>query len=135
LNSSHPAKPPTIGLITNPHSRRNRAHLASVEAIVANHPHIHHQVTQDGGDIPRALQDFAQQGVDVLAINGGDGTTSRVFTELFSDNPFTGYPSVILLPGGTTNMNVGDVGLRGNLLKGRHGERSYSATAAPNTSC
>jgi len=53
--------------------------------------------------------------VEVLAINGGDGTTSQVFTELFNRNPFTRLPSIILLPGGTTNMNVGDVGLRGSL--------------------
>jgi len=116
LNSSHPAKYPSIGLITNPHSRRNRAHLTAVQAIVANHLHIHHQVTRDSGDIPRVLRGFAEQGIDVLAINGGDGTTSQVFTELFNNNPFTRFPSIILLPGGTTNMNVGDVGLRGNLL-------------------
>jgi len=116
LNSSHPAKTPTIGLITNPHSRRNRAHLSEVQTIVANHPHIHHQITQERGDIPRALQGFVEQGVDVLAVNGGDGTTSQVFTELFHNHPFTRFPSIILLPGGTTNMNVGDVGLRGNLL-------------------
>ena len=117
LNSSHPAnKPPRIGLITNPHSRRNRVHLAAVQAIVANHPNIHHQVTQNSGDIQCVLQGFAEQGVDVLAINGGDGTTSQVFTELFNRKPFTRLPSVILLPGGTTNMNVGDVGLRGSLL-------------------
>jgi len=111
LNPSHPA----IGLITNPHSRRNRAHPDMVQSIVANHPHIHHQVTRNGDDILRVLQDFAEQGVDVLAINGGDGTTSQVFSELFNNAPFIRLPSVILLPGGTTNMNAGDVGLRGGL--------------------
>ncbi len=121
MNSSHTAnKLPCIGLITNPHSRRNRAHLATVQAIVANHPNIHHQVTQDRDDIPRVLQGFEEQGVDVLAINGGDGTTSQVFSKLFNNNPFTRLPSIILLPGGTTNMNVGDVGLRGSLQKNLH---------------
>jgi len=91
-----------------------------VQAIVANHSNIHHQVTQNSGEIRRVLQGFAEQGVDVLAINGGDGTTSQVFTELFGSNPFTRLPSVILLPGGTTNMNVGDVGLRGSLLNALH---------------
>ena len=116
MNSNHTAnKSPCIGLITNPHSRRNRVHLGAVQAIVANHPNIHHQVTQHRDDIPRVIQGFAEQGVDVLAINGGDGTTSQVFTELFNNNPFTRLPCIILLPGGTTNMNVGDVGLRGSL--------------------
>ncbi len=115
MNPSHPEKSPGIGLITNPHSRRNRAHPGLVQAIVANHPYIHHQITRDRDDILRVLQDFAEQGVAVLAINGGDGTTSQVFTELFNKNPFTRFPSIILLPGGTTNMNVGDVGVRGSL--------------------
>ncbi len=116
LNSSHSTNnPPRIGLISNPHSRRNRSQLAAIEAIVANHSHILHQVTENHEQIPQALHDFAARGVNVLAINGGDGTTARVLTELFEQRPFRSLPSVILLPGGTTNMNVGDVGLRGKL--------------------
>jgi len=117
LNANHPANSrPTIGLISNPHSRRNRSQLAAVQGIVANHPNIHHHITQSADEIPRALQGFAQRGVDVLAVNGGDGTTAQVFSELLEQRPFSGLPSVILLPGGTTNMNVGDVGLRGKLI-------------------
>jgi len=106
----------SIGLISNPHSRRNRSQLATIETIVANHPNILHHVTQNADEIPLALQEFAQQGVNVLAVNGGDGTTARVFSELIEQRPFARSPSVILLPGGTTNMNVGDVGLRGRLV-------------------
>jgi len=116
LNTNHPANSrPTIGLISNPHSRRNRSQLAAVKGIVANHPNIHHHITQSADEIPLALRGFAQRGVDVLAVNGGDGTTAQVFSELLEQRPFAELPSVILLPGGTTNMNVGDVGLRGKL--------------------
>jgi hypothetical protein len=117
LNTNHPANSrPTIGLISNPHSRRNRSQLAAVQGIVANHPNIHHHITQSTDEIPRILQGFAQRGVDVLAVNGGDGTTAQVLSELLEQRPFARLPSVILLPGGTTNMNVGDVGLRGKLI-------------------
>ena len=117
MNTNHPANSrPTIGLISNPHSRRNRSQLAAVQGIVANHPNIHHHITQSADEIPRILQGFAQRGVDVLAVNGGDGTTAQVFSELLEQRPFARLPSVILLPGGTTNMNVGDVGLRGKLI-------------------
>ena len=117
MNTNHPANSrPTIGLISNPHSRRNRSQLAAVQGIVANHPNIHHHITQSTDEIPRVLQGFAQRGVDVLAVNGGDGTTAQVFSELLEQRPFARLPSVILLPGGTTNMNVGDVGLRGKLI-------------------
>ncbi len=64
---------------------------------------------------PAALKQFSGLDVDILAINGGDGTTARVFASLLEHNPFPELPRIILLPGGTTNMNVGDVGLRGSL--------------------
>ncbi|HHH43710.1 MAG TPA: hypothetical protein ENK49_06195, partial [Gammaproteobacteria bacterium] len=72
----HSSPSPCIGLITNPHSRRNRAHPDAVQGIVANHPNIHHRVTPDREAIPAALQEFAALGVNILAINGGDGTIS-----------------------------------------------------------
>jgi hypothetical protein len=112
-NSS--TRAPTIGLLSNPHSRRNRRALQAVRDIVANHPAIHHRVTDSAAQVPEALQAFAAQGVDTLAINGGDGTIAQVLTELLERRPFAQLPAVILLPGGTTNMNVGDVGLPGKL--------------------
>lgn len=106
---------PKIGLITNPHSRRNRARLQAVSAIVANQPNILHHITEHPQQIAGALRQFAAQGVQVLAINGGDGTTAQVFTALFTERAFASPPAVILLPGGTTNVNANDVGLRGRL--------------------
>ena len=109
------ASRPKLGLLTNPHSRRNRARLAAVNAIVANQPNIHHRITEQPQQITDALREFAAQGVQVLAINGGDGTTAQVFTALLEGGAFTTLPYVILLPGGTTNVNANDVGLRGRL--------------------
>jgi diacylglycerol kinase (ATP) len=121
LNSNQPArKSLRIGLISNPNSRRNQAELAAIQRIVADRPDILHVITRSVDDISPALGHFSAQGVDVLAINGGDGTTSTIFTALFNDRPFASLPSVILLPGGTTNMNVGDVGLRGKLSTAVH---------------
>jgi len=124
----HSSPPPCIGLITNPHSRRNRAHADAVQDIVANHPNIHHRVTPNGDEIPAALQEFAAQDVNILAINGGDGTISRVFTDLFRTRPFPRLPSVVLLPGGTTNMNAGDVGMRGSLQRAVHRMAAWADT-------
>jgi len=104
-----------VGLISNPNSRRNRTSLHEVEAIVANQPAIHHRVTAGTGDIAGILDDFARLGVNTLAINGGDGTTAHVFTELLERRAFAQLPVIILLPGGTTNMNAADAGLRGSL--------------------
>ena len=104
-----------VGLISNPNSRRNRAGLREVERIVANRPAIHHRITGAPGDIAGILDEFARLGVDTLAVNGGDGTTAHVFTELLSGGAFAQLPDMLLLPGGTTNMNAADVGLRGSL--------------------
>jgi len=106
---------PRVGLITNPHSRRNRAALADVEAVIAAHDDVCHYVTQSADDTRAALQKFAEQGVNVVAINGGDGTTAQVFGTLLGASPFAAQPAVVLLPGGTTNMNAADAGMRGSL--------------------
>ncbi len=75
-------------------------------------------MTYSEEEIPAALEEFSGPGIDVLAINGGDGTTARVFASLLEYNPFPELPGILLLPGGTTNMNVGDVGLQGSLTAG-----------------
>lgn len=72
-------------------------------------------MTHREDEISAVLKEFSTLGINILAINGGDGTTARVFTRLLADNHFPELPGIILLPGGTTNMNAGDVGLRGSL--------------------
>lgn len=104
-----------VGLISNPCSGRNRRLLQSVGEIVANHPAIHHRVTRDPGELPTVLAELAGKSVGILAVNGGDGTVARILGCLLEDRPFEHLPFVVLLPGGTTNMDVGDVGLRGSL--------------------
>ena len=106
-----------IGLISNPNSRQNRTQLAAIQRIVADCSTILHRITKNENEIAAVLTEFAESGVTVLAINGGDGTIAAVLTALFNLQPFSEKPKVILLPGGTTNMNVGDVGMQGNLKK------------------
>jgi len=106
---------PHIGLITNPYSRRNRAALADVEAAIAAHGDVRHHITPSIDAVQTALREFAEQGVNVVAINGGDGTTAQIFGALLNHSPFAKQPAVVLLPGGTTNMNAADAGMRGNL--------------------
>lgn len=108
---------PAVGLISNPDSGRNRKQLQAIKEIIANHPGVHHQVTGSPDEVPAALTQLAQKSVGVVAINGGDGTVARVLTHLLQHSPFEKLPLVALLPGGTTNMNVGDVGLRGSLIR------------------
>lgn len=112
---SPPARPVRLGLISNARSGRNRRQLPRVAQIVADHPRILHYPTHDDAELTRALHALRDADVDVLALNGGDGTMAHVLGRILNERLFERLPPVALLPGGTTNMNAGDVGLHGNL--------------------
>jgi len=105
-----------IGLISNPNSGHNGDHFGKVEAIVAGQPAIHHVVTHSPADIASALETLAGLQVEVLAINGGDGTAAAILGRTLEQAVFAKLPLIALLPGGTANMNAGDVGFRGRLI-------------------
>lgn len=88
-----------------------------MEAIVAARGDVRHHITESVDDVRVAVQEFAEQGIGVVAVNGGDGTTAQVFGALLDASPFEIQPAVVLLPGGTTNMNAADAGMRGSLKK------------------
>ena len=106
----------SIGLISNPNSGHNRAAFARIEALVAGQPAIHHVVTHSPDDIAPALEALSRRQVGVLAINGGDGTAAAILGRMLEQAVFSKPPLVALLPGGTANMNAGDVGIRGKLI-------------------
>ena len=101
-----------IGLISNVRARRNVHGLPPLPDAAPGMAIIHRPLEGIEGLAP-ALDELAREGIDVLAINGGDGTVSTVLTRLFEARPFETLPALALLSGGTTNMNAADVGLRG----------------------
>jgi diacylglycerol kinase family enzyme len=105
-----------VGLISNPNSGHNRDEFARIETLVAAQPAIHHVVTHCPADIAPALEALSMQQVKVLAINGGDGTAAAILGRMLEQGIFVKPPLIALLPGGTANMNAGDVGIRGRLL-------------------
>ena len=106
-----------IGLISNPGSGHNRDQFERIHARVARCPGIHHRVTHAMADVGPALAELAACGVGVLAINGGDGTASYILGQLLESELFDTLPLIVLLPGGTANMNAGDIGARGSLWR------------------
>jgi diacylglycerol kinase (ATP) len=110
-----PASP--VGLISNPGSGHNRDQFERIRARIDGQPGIHHRITHSAADIAPALAELAALDIGVLAINGGDGTVSAVLGELLESKLFDRPPLIALLPGGTANMNAGDVGVRGSLRK------------------
>jgi len=108
-----------IGLVSNGRSRRNRSTLARVGEIVAAARGVEHAVLDGVEGLDAALAGFAARGVDIVAVNGGDGTVQAALTVLLGpDTPFDRLPLMAVLPGGTTNMTAADVGLRGGRERG-----------------
>ena len=104
---------PKIGLISNPRSLRNRRGLEEIQEALAGAPDIVHVATDASADVDDVLVDFAAREVDLLLINGGDGTVQHVLTRLLEGHAFQTRPAVAILPRGTANSTAGDLGLRG----------------------
>ncbi|SDF88309.1 Diacylglycerol kinase family enzyme [Limimonas halophila] len=101
----------TLAVLANANSGRPDAH-ARVRAVAEGAGALWAE-THAAGEVPAVLCAFAQQGVDTLAIDGGDGTLDAVLTCLRTEAPFANEPDIVLLRGGTTNMIHADVGLAG----------------------
>lgn len=106
-----------VGLISNPASGHNRDQFERIHNRIARCPDIHHLVTHSADDVPAAIAELAAMQVAVLAINGGDGTASTILGQLLESDAFTRLPAIVLLPGGTANMNAGDIGVKGSLWR------------------
>lgn len=105
-----------VAVISNPASGGNRARrgrqLDRVRRLAWNAEAIHVE-SRSSEDLPQVLTDLARRDVDLLVINGGDGTVVAVVTALLDRKPFRSLPLLAVLSGGTTNMIAADVGPRG----------------------
>ncbi|MEE4315665.1 MAG: diacylglycerol kinase family protein [Erythrobacter sp.] len=97
---------PVVGVIYNPRSHRNLG--ADFDCGLS--PHVHIARPGDRSQLPAALEDFARRGIDLLVINGGDGTVRDVLTcgrSIFGDE----WPAIAVLPKGKTNALTVDLGI------------------------
>lgn len=102
--SGSQASAPKVGVIYNP-----RSHLNQGQDLDSN-PAPHVYVAQPGGQdqLPAALERFVARGIELLVINGGDGTVRDVLTaghQVFGDN----WPAIAVLPKGKTNALAVDL--------------------------
>lgn len=104
-----------VGVLNNPFSGGNRKGLSALIKFQTAQQALHSEV-QTPTEIAAALADFARREVDVVVINGGDGTVQAVLTSLFYRKPFARLPLLAILSAGTTSMIAGDVGLRGRRI-------------------
>lgn len=99
-----PGEAPRVGVIYNPRSHGNRG--ADFDCGMS--PQVHIAKPGDRSQLPEALADFAARGIDLLVVNGGDGTVRDVITSgaaIFGDN----WPAIAVLPKGKTNALTVDL--------------------------
>lgn len=107
-----------VGVLSNPLSGGNRKGLRLVREILSGHPESCHREVQTPGDVASALADLSRREVEVVAVNGGDGTIQAVLTALFHRRPFERLPLLAVVRAGTDSVIARDVGLRGSRERG-----------------
>ncbi len=100
-----------VGILHNPLSGRNKRKPNLFQDLFDQHPEIATVEIHTPTDILEALKRFAQEQVECVVVNGGDGTIQATMGALFHHHPFESMPSLALLPAGTANLMAGDVGL------------------------
>lgn len=102
-----------VGVLSNPLSGRNRHGMRPILKVLAENPRVPHCEVQTPDDVALALADFAGKEVEVVAVNGGDGTVQAVVSAVLKNKPFPKIPLLVVFTSGTTSMIAGDVGMRG----------------------
>ena len=123
---------PRIGVVINPLSGGNLNGLGNIRRIIDDHPQVVHCDVRTPQDVLAALRDFAHQEVDLLVVNGGDGTVQAVLTTLFHHQPFEAQPLLAVLQSGTTSMTARDVGFSGSRVRSLKKLFSWAATGTGN---
>ncbi len=101
-----------IGVITNRTSRRNRGAVPAWPRRVGR-VEIVQLVREEGAEVRALLSELARREVELIAVNGGDGTVQKLVTALLAHRPFPEPPPLLLLRGGTANMTAAELGPKG----------------------
>jgi len=112
LPGGHP--PILPGVLSNPLSGGNRKGLLPIREVLSSYPGALHREVHSLADVLSAVADFARREVNLIVINGGDGTVHGALTALFGNGTFETHPFIAVLRAGTTSMIGGDVGLVGS---------------------
>ena len=102
-----------VGVLTNPRSGGNKKGLSEIRSLLAKHPDVLHREEFTPEGISDALSDFSKNGVEMVVINGGDGTVHAALTTIGRGDAFSKPPLLALLCAGTTSMLPRDVGIKG----------------------
>ena len=117
-------------VITNVNSARNRRRVDRVSRALGNE--IDHRICDSTAALPNVIDALLRDRVELLGVNGGDGTVHIVLSEL-AERCDGRFPTLALLPGGSTNMTARDVNMGALTLKSALASFVAAAEAPPQT--
>jgi diacylglycerol kinase (ATP) len=105
---------PGIGVVTNPRSRQNRRNprLARQLAYILGEKGELQQPS-DLDALAAAAKRFRDHGIEILCINGGDGTMHKALTAMVKAYEGQPLPKIAILRGGTMNTVAHGLKIRG----------------------
>ena len=108
-----------IGVVNNLRAGKSQEQVSRMLGFLRSHPDVLHVETEHAGLMPEALADLAAKEVDLLVVNGGDGTLQYVLTEILGGGVFGDrVPLIAPLRAGRTNMSAMDLGAASDPLRG-----------------
>lgn len=110
-----------VGLLNNLRAGRSNAQVQRALHMLGQYPDVVHVETDSAKVLPEALVEFTRREVDVLVVNGGDGTLQYALTELLTNPEFERVRCVAPLRGGRTNMTAMDLGAHADPVTGLRG--------------
>ena len=95
--------------------------MTDVLDLLSGYPEVAHEETGSAALLPAAIARLARRDLDVLVVNGGDGTLQHALTEILERRAVSRLPLIAPLRGGRTNMTALDLGAHRDPVKGLHG--------------
>ena len=99
-----------VGVLNNLRAGKNRKRVSRVLDVLRRYPDVVHVETENVHALPDALAELTRREVDLLVVNGGDGTLHYVLTELLGGSDLPALRFVAPLRGGRTNQTASDLG-------------------------
>jgi Diacylglycerol kinase catalytic domain len=99
-----------IGVLRNLRAGRRGSSTSRVHALVSGRADVFEVETDRSHDLGGALAELMRREIDVLVIDGGDGTVQCALTELLREPAQGRLPAIAPLRGGRTNMTSIDLG-------------------------
>lgn len=103
-----------IGVVTNPRARENTANPARIERlkrILGNEGIV--REARSFGEIAAIAQEFRRLGIDILVIDGGDGTLHHTLSAFIPIYSGADLPPVVPSKAGTMNTIATSLGIKG----------------------